>query len=201
MSRRRNPVPIPYFLKAKQAWCVNVAGKRIQLGRDRAEVERRYRELFGAAAPAGPAGPPLIPIGRLTVANLVARYLPHAEERCRRHQSPGRLDLVRSTLAVLRDLYGPTRAAELGPKALGVVRDAMAAKGWTRALCNLRLGVLKRLFRWAVTGELIDESVYGRLAQVEWLCTGQAVEGEKVQPAAAADVAATIAACHPVVAA
>ena len=66
--------------------------------------------------------------------------------------------------------------------------------GWGRGLINQRVGRIKRLFRWAVSEELLPQTVAGALASVEGLKRGRspAREGAPVKPVPPAHVAAIL---------
>jgi integrase len=96
----------------------------------------------------------------------------------------------RYALRSLRELYGPTLAAEFGPKALQDLRQTLVDEGLSRNVVNGRTGAVKRLFKWAVSQELVSAEVYHRLATVEGLRAGQtdAPDRQPVRPAKWADV-------------
>ncbi|WP_437229294.1 tyrosine-type recombinase/integrase [Planctomicrobium sp. SH661] len=85
----------------------------------------------------------------------------------------------------LRKLFGSTLAAEFGPIALKAVRSHMIdAEGLSRGVINNRLNRLKRIFKWAVSEQLIPPSVYEGLRAVDGLRYGRsdARETDPVKP-------------------
>src|SRR5262249_46040920 len=62
---------------------------------------------------------------------------------------------VENAMRALRRLYGDTLAKDFGPRALESVRGDMVRAGWCRTVVNRRIGVVKRIFRWAVAKELL----------------------------------------------
>jgi integrase len=82
-------------------------------------------------------------------------------------------------------------------------RDKVLRNGLARGLINQRIGHIKRMFRWAVSEELLPESVYGALCTVEGLKRGRtaAREQERVKPVPVAIVEETLARVRPQVAA
>ena len=93
-------------------------------------------------------------------------------------------DNFRKSLKPLRELYGHTPAKEFGPLALKAVRTTMIGKGWCRRWVNQSVGRVKRLFKWAVSEELIPASVLHGLQAVAGLSQGRtkARESEPVAP-------------------
>ena len=89
-------------------------------------------------------------------------------------------------LLPLRQLYGHTRAAEFGPKALQTVRQHLIENDICRGVINNRLSRIKRVFKWAVAEELVPSSVHHGLQAVAGLRYGRtkARESEPVRPVA-----------------
>jgi integrase len=98
------------------------------------------------------------------------------------------------SLRQARELYGHTRAAEFGPRALAAVRQQMVALGWCRTLINRRVERVKRVFRWAASEELVPVTVYAALRTLAGLKKGrtEARESKEVKPVDPAHVAATL---------
>ena len=76
-------------------------------------------------------------------------------------------------LRPLLKLYGRTKAAEFGPRALKAVRQDMVELGWTRKYLNRHVDRIKRTFKWAVAEELVPPSVYEGLRAVAGLKYGR----------------------------
>jgi integrase len=157
----------------------------------------------------------------LTVNELIAIFLPHAEQHYRHADgsNTGELHDYKLSLRPLRELYGFTPAAEFGPLALKAIRETLIHKpitrnvksvdpetgkatwqkkivrhGLARGVINQRIGRIKRLFKWAVENELVPPSVYQALAAVSGLRHGrsEARETEKVKPVSIALVEDTL---------
>jgi hypothetical protein len=125
---------------------------------------------------------------------------------------------MQTALRPLRELFGGTKAADFGPKALKTVREKMIADDVCRGVINSRVvgkyirlldaekddvcrGVInsrvsriKRFFRWAVAEELIPPLVYHGLQTVRGLSFGRssARETEPIRPIADVWVEATM---------
>jgi len=93
--------------------------------------------------------------------------------------TPGELYNQRSALRIVRELYGRTPAAEFGPLALKAVRQKMIDTGWCRAFVNRQVNRVRRMFRWAVSEELVPAHVYHGLQSVEGLRQGKSGVREK----------------------
>ena len=92
--------------------------------------------------------------------------------------------MVKIVLRALRELYGKTIAAEFGPLRLKAARQRWVNEGRTRTECNRRVGMVKRIFRWATSEELVPPSVYHGLTSVPGLQRGrtEAPETKPVRP-------------------
>lgn len=196
MSRPKNAVP-SYRLHRQSGQAiatVNVNGIRrdVLLGAHGSpESQQEYERLLARLRSSGPtqalchdnASDP-------TVAELVAAYARHTEALPREPgYKPGGTS-PRYALRKLRELFGPLPAFQFGPKALGVVRAAWVAEGACRKTINARTGAIRRLFKWAISEELMGPETYQRLQAVEGLRAGQttAVDRPPVRPAMMADV-------------
>src|SRR5208337_4478035 len=91
---------------------------------------------------------------------------------------------MRLAIRPLRKLYGDTLAREFGPVALKAVRAAMVEGDICRSEINRRIGRIVRIFKWAVSEELVPPSVHQALQTVPGLRRGRADvrESEPVKP-------------------
>jgi integrase len=107
---------------------------------------------------------------------------------------PGDLYCLRAAMRLVRELYGRTPAKSFGPLALKALRQRMIDKGWCRAYINRQVNRIRRLFRWAVSEELVPADVYHGLQSVEGLRQGKskAREKEPVRPVPDASFAAVL---------
>ena len=123
-----------------------------------------------------------------TIAGLVKAYLQYAKKYyCNADGKATREpENLRYGLAPLVE-YCPTLGAEeLGPLKLKEVRQQMIKCGWCRNVVNQRINMVKRMFRWAVSEQLVPASTYHGLQAVEGLKRGRsgARETERVHPVA-----------------
>jgi integrase len=174
-------------------------------------------EVAGHRLPASPAAKDL------TVNELILAYWKHAEQHYRRPDGTKTKELsdIRLSCRPLKELYGHTAAKDFGPLALKALREAMIGGSWmtdkqkvqqgkrgkpiawSRKLVNQRIGRLRRIFRWAVSEQLLAASLYEALRSVEGLQRGRCLarETESVKPVPAAFVEATLPFLRPPVAA
>lgn len=157
-----------------------------------AESKEKYHRLIGEwlaqnAAPDPESSDPPI----RSVSEIILAYWEHANEYYR--DSPVELEKIRLSLRPVRQLYGSTEAHSFGPLALRAVREEMI-RTLSRTTINVRIGVIKRAFKWAVSHELIPSGVYQGLRTVEGLKRGrsQAKESEPVKPVTEEQIEATL---------
>lgn len=130
--------------------------------------------------------------GSLTVSELILAFWRHAEQHY--HDSPAEQERIRLSVRPLRELYGRTPAGQFGPLALRAVRQRLIDQGLARTTINQRVGVLKRLFAWAVECELVPPAVSQGLQTVKGLRQRRsaAKESRVVRPVGDADIEATL---------
>ena len=168
--------------------------REVVLGRHgSADSKAEYARLCAELRPGG-----VMPgvCASLLVKDVIAAYWDHAVAYYRHPDgtATGEAEAIRYALRPLRKLYGPTLAAEFGPKALKALQQHMAGLGWSRKLVNARIGRVVRMFKWAVGEELVPEAVYGGLRAVSGLQAGRSAarETEDVLPVPVADYEATL---------
>ena len=121
-----------------------------------------------------PAAPPRI-TGGPTVVEILLPYLRYATEY---YGSGSEIEAIKSTMKIVRELYGLTPAAEFGPKALAAVREAFVRKGWSRPYCNRQVQKVVRAFRWAAGEELLPATVFQALKTLGPLRRGKTTAPE-----------------------
>lgn len=207
MPRRRNPVPA-YRKHRNEARCY-AGGRWISLGvygseGSRREYERVCAEVRRIAAEKGDdalreMGPR--PKRGVSVAGVAAAFMRWAVTYFRDAEGRNTSDLrhYRDAVKWVVKLYGETPAAEFGPLALQAVRQRMVDAGnWCRENINDHVGRIKRVWKWAVSQEMVPASAAHGLASVAGLRKGKttARETEPVKPVARDVVEATAKVLH-----
>jgi integrase len=205
MSRRRS-LSVPSYRKHKQSGQAivtltdGVGGRRdVLLGKydtpeSRAEYLRVLAEWEAAGRRAAGRADGAAP--GLSVNELILRFWKWAETHYRDTGGGPSTELrdYKPTLRPLRELYGSAPAAEFSPLKLKAVRGRMVDAGLSRGVVNQRIGRIVRMFKWAVSEELVTESTWRALTTVRGLERGRSTarETEPVGPVADAVVDATL---------
>lgn len=139
----------------------------------------------------------------ITVTELIAAYWKFAERYYRKGGKPtSELSVIKLAVRTVKAFYGKDPAEEFGPLKLKAVREHWITEGHARKTINDQCGRIKRMFRWAVSEELIGAPCYQALASVAGLSAGrtEAKESEPVKPVAVDVVERTLPHLSPVVA-
>ena len=127
---------------------------------------------------------------------LLDAYREHAERHYRDPDGKPTSEIreVKLVVKALREAYGELPAAEFSPLKLKAVRQGWIAAGLSRAECNRRANIVRRMFKWAAAEELIPAAVYHALVVVAGLKRGRtpARETEPIGPVDDAVVDATL---------
>jgi integrase len=131
-----------------------------------------------------------------SVSDLMLAFALHVELHYRREDGTHTSEVreFKAALRPLREMYGTMAASAFGPLKLKAVRQKFIEAGLSRGVINQRIGRVVRMFKWAVSEELIPETVWRALTTVRGLEKGRTVahESEPVKPVAEAHVAATL---------
>ena len=185
MARKAHSTPPLRLHKASGQGYVFLAGTRVYLGKyDDPATAKAYARTLAEFASNGGRMP--IPKEEITMLELCDRYLEHAKlyYRLPNGKESTEFKSVVLTLRELVLLYGDIPAAEFGPLKLQAFRRQWIDKGLCRSTINGRTGIIKRLFRWSVTLELVPVAVFQALDTVEGLRQGRSAarEPQKVLP-------------------
>jgi hypothetical protein len=151
-----------------------------------AEYRRVLAELeaHGGAYPVKTTAPAA---ADLTVNELLLQYWHWAEEHYRDPEgNPTReLENLKDALRPLKQLYGRALAKEFGPMALRAVQQGMITAGLCRSVINFRVNRIRRVFKWAVSFELLPVAVHQALQTVQGLRRGHGKvrEADPIKPA------------------
>jgi integrase len=124
----------------------------------------------------------------LAVAELAAAYLRHA----RTTYSVEEVGNIRSALSAASDLFGDSDAAAFRVRDLGLVRDAMVRRGWSRKYINKQVSRVCAAWRWGHEQGLVPEN-YASMKALSPLRKGRtaAREAPAVEPVPPELLAAT----------
>lgn len=191
--------------KAKGLAAVTLDGRHIYLGPyDSPASHQRYRQLVSewiASKQTIAVSPvPESVQGYWGVNSLVEAFLTY----CRGYYAGNNAKpsteyhCVVSALAPLSELHGLTNAHEFGARKLKEVRVAMIGLGWSRRVINSALSRIRRMFKWAVSEELIAPSVLQSLQSVSGLRAGRSTarETDPIKPVADEHVDAVLPYLH-----
>jgi len=187
MATRYTPEHVPAYglHRATGQAIVRLGGRDHYLGAHGTAASRRaYDRLIAEWLAAGRSGGGPAPV---TVGSLMAAWLEHLR---RRH---GRLPpMTVAALRPVRRLYGRQPVDAFGPLALLAVRDRYVAAGAPRVGVNRRVGVVRRMFKWGVSREIVAETIHRALLSVEGLRAGETIAPDRppVRPVDLADVLA-----------
>lgn len=139
----------------------------------------------------------------ITVTELIAAYWRFAQGYYRKGGKPtSELSVIRLAVRDLKAFYGKEPAEDFGPLKLKAIREHWISQGHARKTINDQAGRIKRMYRWAVSEELIGPACSQALASVAGLSAGRtaAKESAPVLPVAVAVVERTLPHLSPVVA-
>lgn len=192
MSRRRKGTPPSYCLHKQSGQAVvnwPLGGgkyKTILLGKHGSpESHVEYQRLLAEwqASHASPpsdrsngAGPP-----DLTLNEIALHFDKHAERRYRHPdgEPTGEAQNYKDAMSQMLDLYGQVTWKEFGPNSLRAVQTAMVEKGLARKTINSRINRIRRVFKWAVSREMVPVAMHTALMCVAPLRRGEQIEVQK----------------------
>lgn len=133
----------------------------------------------------------------VAVNTVLLAFWKHAENYYRdpNGKPTSQLSTYRQTIRVVRSMYGLEPVEKFGPLALRAVRQRLVSDGLARSEVNRRVSLVRKIFKWSASEEMIAFDVYHRLTSVTGLQKGRtaAAEDEPVNPIDEVHVHATIA--------
>lgn len=188
-----NKIRIPKLLhhKASGQAFVLLHGRHKYLGKWGApETEIAYHTLMAEyTANGGHIAPPQAEITRLELVNL---YWQHVGQYYRKPDGTptSQQHVINNSLKPLTNVYGQKPAMEFGPNLLRAVRQSWISRNLSRKTVNDYTTGVKRMLKWAVSFEMIPESVYSALNTLDDLRAGRSEvkETNPVLPVADADI-------------
>ncbi len=191
-----SPMRVPSYRRHKPSGqaVVSLSGTDYYLGRWSTKASRaEYDRLIGQWMAAGRCLPD-VPSGP-SVAELALAYWQFAKSHYRKDgRLSGSIHRIRVALRALRESYGPTLAREFGPLALQSLRQTFIDSGNSRRYINSVVDVIRRVFKWGASQELLPVDTYRALATVAGLRKGRSAarEAPPIGPVADEVVDATL---------
>ena len=112
----------------------------------------------------------------LTIAEVCQRYKKYVEDYYGRHS--GTTHNIASACRVLRHLYGNTTASEFGPLALKTIRQQFVEAKHSRKYCNRLTHLVRQMFKWASSEQVIPVTTWQALTTIEGLRFGHTAAHE-----------------------
>jgi hypothetical protein len=139
------------------------------------EADEAYAEFVRTGPPQGRQTPGKARRTGLTVAEALERYQAYARGHYRHPDGTptSEMNYVRAASAVLLAACPALKAEQFRGRALKEAREAMAAKGWCRSNVNHHVNVIKRIWKWLCSEELVTAEAYGGVRSVEALKRGR----------------------------
>ena len=103
-------------------------------------------------------------IAQVSVTEVLNAYWKWASK----HYSHSELSCLRMVIRLLRQMYGSTSAADLGPNRLRLIREQMIVgdqnadpprKPWARRTVNHNVHRIIAIFKWAISGSVVVAGV------------------------------------------
>jgi integrase len=206
---RKSQVP-PYRLhRGSGQAVVHINGRDVYLGvHDSPESKEKYQDIIRKLL-ADRAKAEMDYVVRfhvdITVAELAAKYLPYAEAYYVKGGKPtSQIGTIKNTITkVLLAEHSHLEAVRFGPIALKACRDAFVALGLARTEVNRRVGLIRGMFKWGVSMELIPATVLVGLQSLPGLRKGRTIapDRRKIRPIPQAQVEAVLPHLAPTIAA
>ncbi len=123
-----------------------------------------------------------------TVADVLLAYWLFADKHYRAPdgKSTSEIHEVKIVIKSIRELYAETPVAEFGPLCVRAARQQWVKDKCSRSECNRRLGVVKRILKWAVSMQLVPVTIYQAAVTVTGLQRGR-TEAHEVLPVGPVD--------------
>ncbi len=196
-ATRRPRVPSYRLHKASGQAVVTLSGKDHYLGAfDSPGSLSKYERLILEYVGNGMRMPPADPQAEYTIGLMCDEFLDHAEREYRRPDGSLSREVKNIELALrpLLRVFFDLPASDFGPTKLRLYRDQLIEADLCRKLVNQRVGIVRRVFRWACAEEKIRPEVFHGLQALQHLKPGRSGvrESKPVLPAPRVDVEAAL---------
>lgn len=174
-----------------------IRGRHIYLGKfNSPESRQKYARLLAETSqPAESAEGHAGTTSSMWVSELLVKYLEYAEEYYTVEDKTNKeFPCMIAAVKPVNQLYGDSLANDFGPLKLKATRQYLIDQGLCRTEINKRIGRIKRVFKWAVSEELVSPSVHEGLRTVSGLLHGRskARESKPVTPVSEDQVELTL---------
>lgn len=120
-----------------------------------------------------------------TIADLAAAYLGYARTYYV-HDQGREIKAIHYATKPLVELLADLPVEEFGPRKLKDVREYMIESDLSRKVINARIGLIKRMFKWAVSEQIVSPMAYHALQAVDGLRKGY-TSAREIKPVSAVD--------------
>jgi integrase len=166
--------------KPKNLGVVRIDGRDHYLGKfGSPESYEKYHRLLAERYARGPSGVPVNQESKpqsevLNITELSVGYYRHCENWYVKNGKPTtQLTIIKPSLRVLRSLYGSSLAKDFSPLALKACRAEFIQQGLSRRECNRRTRLIRQMFKWACSEEMVPPNVFHGLQSVSGLQAGR----------------------------
>jgi integrase len=175
MSHRKNYTPRLCLHKASGCGVVKLHGKKHYLGKYGTHAcQERYERMIAEWEASGRREPVQLRPEGPSVAELIRDYQEFARGYYQKNGKPtSQVEQTKHALSPLGRLYGSTPAKDFGALALKAVRQKFINAALSRAEVNRKIQKIIRMFKWAVSNELVPASAHHRLTAVGGLKKGR----------------------------
>ena len=173
---RPSQIPTYRLHKPSGRAVVTLNGKDQYLGEhSTAESRTEYQRLIAEWLVQQKTSPAACADDGLFIAEVILAYVEYAQTYYQDAEGipTNEIRNVKTALRPLEMLYGRTAAKDFGPLALKAIRQSMIGENLCRGVINQRISIIKRVFKWASSEELIPAGVFHGLMCVEGLRRGR----------------------------
>ena len=144
------------------------------------ESTKAFARLLLELQVAPQAAPAAKKNGDLLLVEMLDAYRQHAEKHYRTPDGKptSEFGVIKPVLRSLDDTYGDESAAEFGPLKLKALRQKWVVENVPRGEVNRRTNIVRRIFKWAASEELVHETTYNALRVVSGLQKGRTAARE-----------------------
>jgi integrase len=182
----RTNVPSYRLHKPSGQAIVSLSDKIFYLVKYKSKASReKYNDLIAEYITNNRKLPPTRSLSDFPIEKLAFDYLDFSEKYYSNHGKPtDTFGHCKLAIEPIVRHYGGESISDFGPLSLVFIRDKWVEAGIARKTINRWTGIIKQMFQWGVTYELVDANIYHALQAVSNLKLGRttAPEYEEVPP-------------------